>query len=162
MSATLPDKSTVVARIRAELGAELEALERVAAETRSEVVSDETRQEGEYDTRAIEASYLARGQAQRIAQLRRLVAWLAAFQPRQRLQPAAVQEGALVALDGHRRELVFVAPEGGGRVHVGSQLVQIISLDGPLGRAMAALEVGDSFEVDSPRGVLEYELVALA
>jgi transcription elongation GreA/GreB family factor len=161
MAADLPDKTAVVACIQAELGTELEAFERVAAATRSEVGSDETRQEGQYDTRATEASYLARGQARRIAQLRRVMAWLEAFDPSLPLEPALVQVGALVALDGHRRELLFVAPVGGGRVQVGPHTVQIVSPSGPMGRAMAELELGDGFEVDSPRGVLDYEIVAL-
>ena len=161
MAVVLPDKAAVVASIKAELGAELEALERVAAATRSEVGSDETRQEGQYDTRATEASYLARGQARRITQLRRMMAWLEVFDATRPLEPAIVQVGALVALDGHRRELLFMAPVGGGRVQVGPHTVQVISAGGPMGQAMVELELGDGFEVDSPRGVLDYEIVGL-
>ncbi len=159
MRPNLPDKAKVVARIVEHLRGELDALESVAESTRGEATSDETRQEGQYDTRAIEASYLARGQARRIGELRRLLAWFEVFDATRPLEPPVVQVGALVALGGHRRELVFVAPAGGGRVQVDGTTVRVVSPRGPLGRAMAELEAGDEFEVDSPRGVLSYEVV---
>jgi transcription elongation GreA/GreB family factor len=157
----LPDKPTVVAALRRDLGEELAALERVAAATRAEVGSDQTRSEGKYDTRATEASYLARGQARRIAGLRRLLAWLERFDPERPLEPAVVQVGALVLIEGPRRELLFVAPMGGGRLQVGQHTVRVISPKGPLGEELMELEVGDGLEVDSPRGLQSYEVVAI-
>lgn len=159
MSAALPAKREVLASFRAELIAELDALERVAEATRSEVGSDETRREGQYDTRATEASYLALGQARRIAELRQLLAWVEGFDPSRTLDPLVVQVGAMVALEGHRRELLFVAPSGGGRLRVGPHTVRVVSPSGPLGEAMAELEAGDELEVDSPRGVSSYEVM---
>jgi transcription elongation GreA/GreB family factor len=161
MTPPLPSKADVIAALAADLATELAALERVAAATRAEVGSDETRSEGQYDTRAIEASYLARGQATRIAELRRLIAWVDRFDPRRPLDPPVVQVGALLAVQGHRRELLFVAPTGGGRLQVGPDTVRIISPRGPMGQAMAELEVGDEVEVDSTRGVQSYELLAI-
>ncbi len=161
MSAALPDKATVIAALQAELVEELAALERVAAATRAEVGSDETRSEGKYDTRATEASYLARGQARRIAELRRQLAWLERFDPVRALDPPVVQVGAMVLVVGDRSELLFVAPMGGGRLILGEHTVRVISPRGPLGAAMVELEEGDDFEVDSPRGVQNYEVVEL-
>ncbi len=155
------DKGEVVRQLRASLEAELAGLESVAASTRDEVTSDQTRQEGRYDTRATEASYLARGQARRIGELRRLLAWFDTFDPARRLEAPVVQVGTMVALEGERRELVFVAPSGGARVEVGGRRVRVISPVSPLGQAMAELEPGDGFEVDSPRGVLDYEVLAV-
>ena len=54
------------------VSAELAALESIASEARDEATSSETKAEGKYDTRATEASYLARGQAWRIVELKRL------------------------------------------------------------------------------------------
>jgi len=159
--APLPDKAAVVALLGAELSDELAALERVAAATRAEVSSDETRSEGKYDTRATEASYLARGQARRIAQLRRQLVWLERFDPARPLDPPLVQVGALVQLQGERVELLFVTPMGGGRLQVGPHTVRIISPRGPLGEELMELEEGDELEVDSPRGLQRYEVLAV-
>ena len=61
MSDSLPPRPVFLARLNAVLAHELEAVERISSVTREEVTSDETRSEGKYDTRATEASYLARG-----------------------------------------------------------------------------------------------------
>ena len=64
------NKVAAIEAFRASLSTELDAVERVAAMARDEASSAETKQEGKYDTRATEASYLARGQAERIVALR--------------------------------------------------------------------------------------------
>ncbi len=157
-----PAKPAVVDALRAALAAELDVLEGAAAVTREEVGSDETRSEGKYDTRSTEASYLARGQAFRIAALRQLQAWFEVFDASAPLSPPIVQVGALVGLVGHRRAHVFVAPAGGLDVDVGGTVVRVISPGSPLGAAMEELEEGDAFEVDSPRGVVTYEIDRLS
>ncbi|NOY27893.1 MAG: GreA/GreB family elongation factor [Oligoflexia bacterium] len=155
----IPDKTKVLLALRESLGAELAAVESIAATTRDEVGSDETRQEGKYDTRSTEASYLARGQAWRIDALRRLVSWFKLVRP----QPMEhVQVGALVALDGPRRDLVFVAPVGGASADVDGHRVRVISPSAPLYQAMAELEAGDGFDVQTPRGTVSWEIVYVA
>jgi hypothetical protein len=113
--------------------------------------------EGKYDTRSTEASYLARGLAFRIADLRPVVAWFQLFDASWR--SAVVQAGALIQLDD---DLLFMAPVGGGRVRVGDRTVTIISPASPLGEALAGLEPGDVAEIDSPRGILSREVRAIA
>lgn len=153
-------KAAVVEALSGLLTERLVSVERVAAMARDEVASDETKQEGKYDTRATEASYLARGQAWRVAELRRLVAWCLVFDPHQP-QHRAVGVGSLVQLTGRRAGWVFVAPIGGPQVEVGGQMVRIVSLDAPLGQAMLELEEDEAFEVDTPQGLSEYEVVQI-
>lgn len=136
-------------------------MESIAGSTRDEATSSETKSEGKYDTRATEASYLARGQAWRIIELRRLMAWLEMRVGEQEMAEPVVQVGALVEITGTRQELVFLAPIGGTKVQVDDQTVQVISPSSPLGEAMAELEVGDAFEFESPRGRLAYEVTAI-
>lgn len=151
-------KDRVIQALRDKLASELQAVESVAAATRSEVGSDETRQEGKYDTRATEASYLARGQAWRIAELRQLVAWFGAVEARP-MDVARV--GALVEIEGPRTELLFIAPVGGAKVQVDGRTVRVISTASPLGSALAELEEGDGFEVATPRGTVDYEVLSV-
>lgn len=161
----LPEKAVVVAALRRALAHELAGVEAAAALARDEVGSDETRQEGQYDTRATEASYLARGQAERVADLRALAAWFDVYDPAGALPEAVVQVGAVVLLGevgGPARRLLFVAPQGGLAAEVEGQRVQAVSPSSPLGVAMEELEAGDSFEVDSPRGVVGWRVLALA
>jgi transcription elongation GreA/GreB family factor len=46
-------------------------------------------------------------------------------------------------------------------VEVDGTLVRVISLASPLGQAMAGLEAGDGFEVETPRGKLNLEVVSV-
>jgi transcription elongation GreA/GreB family factor len=136
-------------------------MESLAEMARDEATSSETKSEGKYDTRATEASYLARGQAWRIAELRQLVAWLTSDIATRTLTDPVVQVGTLVRIEGARSELVFVAPIGGAKTTIDGETIRVISPASPLGSAMVELEVGDGFEVESPRGVLDYEVVAV-
>lgn len=168
MSPTSPtadlSKAAVVDAFRDSLNAEVVTVERVAAMARDETTNSETRQEGKYDTRAIEASYSARGQATRISALRRLRAWFAVFDGTTPLDPPVVQTGALVVVqevndaeDGPVRTF-FVAPDGGRAVTVGSETIELMSPRSPFFQAMAELEQGDEFSVHSPKGTREYAL----
>lgn len=148
----LPSKADVIAAFCSSVREELVAVEAVAALARDEASSEETKQEGKYDTRATEASYLARGQAARVVSLRRLLSWFEQLSD-EPLSPPVVKIRALVALSGRKKTVVFVAPTGGPRVSVGGVTVQAISMTSPLGEAMEELEVGDEVELESPRGL---------
>ena len=153
-------RTSAISAIRLTVASELEALESLAGDARDEATSSETKAEGKYDTRATEASYLARGQAERVASMRTLAAWFKRLPPD--LVSDTVSLGALVALEGERVDVLFVAPSGGERVTVDGVEVKTISLAAPLGAAMMGLEEGDEFEVRSPGGQVAYEVVRLA
>jgi len=152
----------VVSAILAKVQEELQAMESIAGSARDEATSSETKAEGKYDTRATEASYLARGQAWRIVELRRLMAWLQMRDWANDLAESVVQVGALVEIEGTRQELVFLAPIGGTKVQIDGQIVRVISPSSPLGEAMVELEAGDAFEFESPRGRLAYEITSIS
>ena len=161
MTTQMLPKGHVVDALCAAITAELCSMESMAEMARDEATSAETKAEGKYDTRATEASYLARGQAWRIAELRKLRGWLMTEIARAPTMTEGVQTGALVRVDGARSEWLYVAPIGGGKASCNGETVRIVSLASPLGAAMEGLEVGDAFEVDTPRGRSEYEVVAV-
>src|SRR5688500_7983704 len=106
----MPSKTDVVEALRQALRAELAQLGRVTDMARDEATSAESRPENPYDTRALEASYLAAGQGERLTALRQLAAWAEVLgaEPRD-----AVEAGALaqVALDEVPQWVLF-APRG--------------------------------------------------
>ena len=53
-----------------------------------------------------------------------------------------------------------MAPIGGGRVSTTARRYSS-SPSAPLGEAMVELEADDTFEVDSPRGLLHYTITAI-
>lgn len=155
-----PGKPRVVAALRAGAEASLASAQRAQARAHDEATSGESKAESKYDTRATEASYLARGQAERVADLRILVAWYKRLPPED--TQTQVSLGALVTLYGDSGDThLFVAPVGGAQVEIEGQVVKTISLSSPLGTAMKGMEAGDDFKVQSPDGVLEREIVAV-
>lgn len=150
----------MVRALRAALQAELDAVARAAEMARDEATSAESRPENQYDTRALEASYLAAGQGERLAAARLLSAWAEVL-------PASdfdrIEAGALARLDGSGGDRwVLFAPRGGLELDVDGARVTLISVSSPLGSALAGLGAGDDAEVDTPTGTQGWEVVEVA
>lgn len=142
------DKRAVVDVLLSQVRDELAGVERMTAAARDEATSPESRPENKYDTRATEASYLAVGQGQRMAALRRLVAFL----------ETRPDELALIEVADARGPAWFLrAPDGGGRrVTVDGVDVVVVTVESPVGAALAGAEVGDTVTI----GVRVVEVVA--
>jgi transcription elongation GreA/GreB family factor len=156
-------KREIVAELRRSLGEELNALESVANQTRDEVGSSETKSEGKYDTRSTEASYLARGQAWRIAELRQLSAWFGNFSIERSFESAEIGALVEVARGDELSKLLFVAPVGGLKCSIAvdgeQRRVEVISQSSPMGSAMVGLLADDGFEVESPKGPVDWDII---
>jgi transcription elongation GreA/GreB family factor len=122
---------------------------------------DEARPENDKDTRGLEQSYLARGQAQRVAELEAAVGEVGALALRAFGDGDRVALGALVTVEEDGREhRFFVLPHGGGAVlSDGTQVVTPVS---PLGRALLGRSVDDEVEVRLPGKLRSFVIVALA
>ena len=106
-------------------------------------ISDESRPENDKDTRGLEQSYLARGHAQRVADLETAVTVVAAMQVTT-LHKVGV--GALVIVEEEDRErAVFVAAHGGGLVIGGD--VTVVTPTSPMGRALHGKLADDECEL---------------
>ena len=157
------DKDKVVAKICDELRKQLEILLEAAKSARANATHDDSRAEDQYDTRGLEASYLAGAQAGRAEELKRLlhVYEHLELKPHVRGQPARAASLVTLECDGSKG-LYFLAPEGRPlAVQVGAKTVQVISPASPLGDAVLGKKVGDSVEVEARGGVREYEVVAI-
>ena len=102
--------------------------------------------ENKYDTLGLEAAYLATGQARRAEDIRQAIANWRQFRPRPYDSRKGIQLGALVCLvdPADKQQLLFLGPDGGSMKLVsGAQLIQVISSEAPLGRAMLGKYEGD-------------------
>ena len=153
------DKNQVIQAIRDQLESELNGLIQMTAMSRDEATGGESKAENKYDTRALEASYLAAGQGQRLEDLRKLVGWYATFQLSRVFE--RVSAGALVHIEDEQglQKWLFVAPSGGSKVSVENTIVHVISLHSPLGQALAGKHIEDATTVNSPRGRIEVEVL---
>jgi hypothetical protein len=143
------DKLSLFDSLREMLRAELRAAERVALETAAAANHPEARPENDKDTRKIELSYLAAGQAARARDLEASIALLSAVKLRPFAEDDPLEAGALVELDvAGKPQRVLLAPAGGGmKLAAGGEEVSVVTPQSPLGKGLLGKTVGDSFEL---------------
>jgi transcription elongation GreA/GreB family factor len=158
------DKRAFVRKIVAQLDAELAAYEKSARSAHADATSDQSKAENKYDTRGLEASYLAHGQsrqAMETAQARQQFAEL----PLRDFQPGdAIELGALVELeDDSERTHYFIGPRSGGaEITHGKLTVMVITPQSPLGRQLMDRKAGERLQITMAGVRRDYRIVAVA
>ncbi len=157
------DKRSLLDSVDAQLRGEIEAATARARATAASATHEEARAEDDKDTRAIEESYLARGQAQRVADLEHDRALLRSMELRPRTPNSPVVVGSLVRIeddDGVRT--VLLVPAGGGRrIEALGESIQLVTPNAPLGAALIGSRVDDDFELNLRGKVREVVVVAV-
>jgi transcription elongation GreA/GreB family factor len=156
----VPDKATLVAELVALLANALEAARRAHEAAAEGATHTEARAENPKDTRGLEQSYLARGQAQRVADLEVALAQVSALVLRAFKQGDPIALGALVDLDEDgESQHVLVAPHGGGATLTGD--VQVVTPSSPFGRALLGKRGGDDLEVQLPGRTRSFTITSI-
>ena len=160
-------KKSLLAQLATHLEAELSALKSAAAAAHDAATHSENKPENKYDTRGLEASYLAGAQEARASQLQVALDLLKGTIPRTFSSRDAVDLTALVELssDDSSSWYFLVQVAGGYMLHIGSEDIHqpVLSLtpQTPLGRALAGKRIGDEVIVRTDKGEKEYEIVRL-
>jgi hypothetical protein len=140
-------KHALLARIVARLQSELELLTRAALATHAEATDEENKAEDKYDTRGLEASYLAHGQSKAAEETALALAQFQALALRDFTAAEPIGLGALVSLEGPAR--YFIGPRAGGtEVTLNGTTVLVITPQSPLGRQLLGRRQGDSVQLD--------------
>lgn len=159
----VPDKAEVLRLVRERIEADFESIVSTHQATTAGATHEESKAENDKDTRALETTYLARGLAQRAAELSQARARLAQFTPRALAPNAPAALGALVQVedeDTEERRWYFLSPAGGGlRFDVGGHSVAVVTAGSPVGDALLDKAVDDGFELRTPAGVRTYVIV---
>jgi transcription elongation GreA/GreB family factor len=135
-------KSELLVAILGRLRAELDLLTRAALATHAEATHEENRAEDKYDTRGLEASYLAHGQSRAAEEAADAVAQFQALPARDFGPGEAIALGALVRLEDGAR--YFVGPRAGGtEVQLDGATVLVVTPSSPLGRQLVGRRAGD-------------------
>lgn len=157
-------KAALWRELIARVETELEALKRAQHETQLAATHEEAKPENDKDTRALEQSYLARGQAARVEESTRNLAALTGLPLRAFPEGAPIALGALVTLEGTTGTpfRVLLAPAGAGeRLADDAGEVRVITAASPLGRALIGARVGDTSEYVGPGGTVTLDIVHL-
>lgn len=142
----MPTKEALRTELIARLRADLEALEDSHRATIEGATHEEAKPENDKDTRALEQSYLARGQAARIEERRASLAWVEALSTRD-VEEERVTLGALVSLEEDGSVLTLLLAPAGGGTQLAEGAIQVVTPASPLGRALVGKQAGDEVEV---------------
>ena len=141
-------KSELVERIRAELRARFERLSGAAKDAHAAATDPGSKAESKYDTRNLEASYLAKGQARQVEELAEAVRIFETLVLPEFGIEDPIDAGALVEVDLNGETAFFLlAPVGGGMTldHQGGELT-VLTPESPMYRRLIGLRTGDSLE----------------
>ncbi|MFC3609268.1 GreA/GreB family elongation factor [Stutzerimonas tarimensis] len=155
------NKAELVRLILSTLETDRDVARQALQQAHEAATHSESKAENKYDTRGLEAAYLADGQRRRLHEIELA---LAAF----RLLSTAPSEGgirvgALVALAREEAERwVFLGPDGAGlKVSHRGREVLVISPRSPLGQALLKQQAGDEVEIRVNGQPQHYEVLAV-
>jgi transcription elongation GreA/GreB family factor len=159
------DKPALIRALCAQLEAEIARATESAEHTRKGATHEEARPENDKDTRALEASYLARGQAQRVVDLQVALKQVQFMETRSFGEDDPIDLSALVQLaaDDETRWYLIAPAGGGNKLKLGGTLVDVLTPQAPLGRALIGRQVGDEITLPGVHGgrSREWEIVQL-
>ena len=151
------NKRVLIKKILAQLTAELAGCFRAAQAAHAEATHEQNKAENKYDTRGLEASYLARGQSRQALETEAAITAFEKLAPRRFAAGAPIELGALVKLEQKSdRTLYFFGPKAGGtEVICGGREVLVITPQSPLGEQLLGKRQGDRLEL-TVAGVRDY------
>lgn len=158
------NKQAILEKIKAKLAEELEFLTKAALAAHDAAINDESKAEDQYDTRGLEASYLAGAQSQRAAETQKTLALYQNLELAQFGPGDSIAATALIELESERRRtLYFLAPYGTGMtIEIEGTAVQVITAQSPLGEELLGRKAGDLVEVELRNGVREYKIKSVS
>src|SRR5579871_6802112 len=128
------DKARLIKEIAGALRRSLGVLDKAARASHAEATHESSRAENKYDTRGLEASYLAAGQARQARETLAAIKLYDAMAPKYFGRGEPVDLGALVQITMDRaRSYYFIGPSGGGlEVVLDDEEITVITPSSPL------------------------------
>jgi transcription elongation GreA/GreB family factor len=155
------NKTDLLQRIISHLIHDLHVLFAAAKTAHAASIHEQNQPDNRYDTLALEASYVAQGQANRAQELRKSIE---IYKQLKLHCPSddTIRLTSLVTLhddDGMTKEVFLGPAEGGLKIeHEGKELV-VITPASPMGRELIGKCVGDTVAVEAGKTHTEYEIV---
>ncbi|HEY3930806.1 MAG TPA: GreA/GreB family elongation factor [Verrucomicrobiae bacterium] len=143
------NKRAIIKKITAKLTSELDIYFRAAKFSRAEATHESSKAESKYDTRGLEASYLARGQSKQAAEIESAIAEFEKLAVRNFGVDEPIDLGALVELEhGGEHLLYFIGPRAGGTeiLHDKKEIL-VITSQSPLGEQLMGKKSGDKLQL---------------
>lgn len=155
------DKTLLLKQIVIRLGENLEVLERAARASHTEATHESSRAESKYDTRGLEAAYLAGGQARQAREIMDSIKLYQSFNLRDFAAGEPIDLSAVVKLKTRdATALYFIGPKNGGlEVDHDGEEVTVVTPHSPLGQNLIGKKSGESWTEKSGGSVVKFQIV---
>jgi len=143
------NKDAIVAAIIAALAGELEGYARSARDAHAYATDEQCKAENKYDTRGLESSYLASGQARQAAEVMQSMQQYKSLAVRKFSPQEPINVGAVVELERKGERITyFIGPSAGGtEVVCKGRSVLVITPQSPMGRQIVGRKRGENVQI---------------
>jgi hypothetical protein len=157
-------KAQLIKAIVAGLGESLEVLEKAARASHAEATHESSKAESKYDTRGLEAAYLAGGQARQAREILDSIKLYSSLATREFGPGEPIDLTALVELEGDgTRALYFIGPKSGGlEVQCERKEVTVITPQSPLGQNLVGKKSGQGWATKIGGSTVKYKILSVS
>lgn len=154
-------KQLLLDELIGKMKSEMHDLEKAASAHKEYATDAEFKAESKYDTRSLEASYLASAEAKRVEDLKLEIQMLEEIDLEAPQKLGEVCIGSLVELrhQDQQRSYFLIPTSGGTLLKLQEKAVLVVSVFSPLGSALLGLKAGDEFEVETPKETRSYQVI---
>ncbi len=131
--------------------------------SREAATNEESQPENEYDTRALEESYLAGAYSKRVSEIEEQITYFKFIQLKDFPAGSTIGATAVCELEHlGKTQWVFLTAKGGGiHCQFNGQSIQVVTASSPLGEALQGLHAGDEAIVEVGAATKEYEVISI-
>lgn len=162
----LMNKQKLLKLVIKEVELRYEALAKSALVAKDAATNEESKAENKYDTRGLEASYLAGAQAGRTEKLKESLFYLNKITADElSAKKESINLLSLVKLtdeEGVDKNLFIIPVQGGIKINFDNILVQTITLSSPIGMAIINKSLGDEIVLKQGGSVKYFDVVAVS
>jgi hypothetical protein len=158
------NKAQLLRQIVASLTESLGVLEKAARASHAEATHESSKAESKYDTRGLEAAYLAGGQARQAKEILDSIKLYETLATRDFAADEPIGLTALLELDaGGACSHYFIGPKNGGleMEHQG-KVITVITPQSPLGQSLMGKKAGRRWAAMLGGSVVKYHIVSVA
>ncbi len=156
-------KQALVKKIIAALALELERFAKAARAAHAEATDPQSKAEHKYDTRGLEAAYLAGGQARKVAETEENIEVYRKLRLVEFTAKTPLEVGALVQVELRgAANWFFIGPRAGGvEIVQDKQEITVITPESPLGEQLIGKLPGEQFRFGAGRDATEGRILAV-
>jgi hypothetical protein len=157
-------KQALVKKIIAALVEEVERFAKAARASHAEATDPQSKAEHKYDTRGLEAAYLAGGQARKVAELEENIVQFQKMKLLEFGKETPIDVSALVEVEMRGgSNWYFMGPKNGGlEVVHDKKEITVITPQSPLGEQLMEKKQGDRFRFGEGAGATECRILSVS